>query len=67
MMRKMIAVFAVVALFGGGLVFAQDTGADEEIPEGGEVTLLTVHSSKGLEYPAYLPQTNPGYPWALAG
>lgn len=23
--------------------------------------------SKGIEYPAYLPQTNPGYPWALAG
>jgi len=23
--------------------------------------------SKGMEYPAYLPQTNPGYPWALAG
>jgi aldehyde:ferredoxin oxidoreductase len=23
--------------------------------------------SKGVEYPAYLPQTNPGYPWALAG
>lgn len=22
---------------------------------------------KGVEYPAYLPQTNPGYPWALAG
>ena len=22
---------------------------------------------KGLEYPAYLPDTNPGYPWALAG
>ena len=22
---------------------------------------------KGLEYPAYLPETNPGYPWALAG
>ncbi|MDP7274910.1 MAG: aldehyde ferredoxin oxidoreductase C-terminal domain-containing protein [Planctomycetaceae bacterium] len=22
---------------------------------------------KGLELPAYLPQTNPGYPWALAG
>jgi aldehyde:ferredoxin oxidoreductase len=22
---------------------------------------------KGLEYPAYLPQTNPAYPWALAG
>ena len=23
--------------------------------------------SKGIEFPAYLPQTNPGYPWALAG
>jgi aldehyde:ferredoxin oxidoreductase len=22
---------------------------------------------KGLEYPAYLPDTNPGYPWALGG
>ncbi|MCB9683302.1 MAG: UvrD-helicase domain-containing protein, partial [Alphaproteobacteria bacterium] len=27
------------------------TGADEEIPDGGEVTLMTVHNSKGLEYP----------------
>jgi len=31
MMRKMIAVFAVVALFGGGLVFAEDSDTDEEI------------------------------------
>jgi aldehyde:ferredoxin oxidoreductase len=23
--------------------------------------------SKGVEYPAYLPDTNPGYPWAIAG
>ncbi len=23
--------------------------------------------SKGVEYPAYLPHTNPAYPWALAG
>ncbi len=23
--------------------------------------------SKGIEFPAYLPHTNPGYPWALAG
>jgi aldehyde:ferredoxin oxidoreductase len=23
--------------------------------------------SKGLEFPAYLPDTNPGYPWAIAG
>jgi DNA helicase-2/ATP-dependent DNA helicase PcrA len=27
------------------------TGSDEELPEGGEVTLMTVHNSKGLEYP----------------
>jgi aldehyde:ferredoxin oxidoreductase len=25
------------------------------------------YHSKGVEYPAYLPQTNPAYPWALAG
>jgi aldehyde:ferredoxin oxidoreductase len=23
--------------------------------------------SKGVEYPAYMPHSNPGYPWALAG
>ena len=27
------------------------TGADEELPEGGEVVLTTVHTAKGLEYP----------------
>ena len=27
-------------------------GSTDEIPEGGEVTLLTVHNAKGLEYPA---------------
>ncbi|HMV67668.1 MAG TPA: UvrD-helicase domain-containing protein [Myxococcota bacterium] len=26
-------------------------GADEDVPEGGQVTLMTVHTSKGLEYP----------------
>ena len=26
-------------------------GVDEDIPDGGQVTLMTVHSSKGLEYP----------------
>ncbi len=26
-------------------------GQDEDIPDGGEVTLMTVHNSKGLEYP----------------
>ena len=29
-------------------------------------TQYAMHS-KGVEYPAYLPQTNPGYPFALAG
>jgi aldehyde:ferredoxin oxidoreductase len=29
-------------------------------------TSFAMHS-KGVEYPAYQPQTNPGYPWALAG
>lgn len=29
-------------------------------------TSYAMHS-KGLEYPAYQPQTNPGFPWALAG
>jgi DNA helicase-2/ATP-dependent DNA helicase PcrA len=27
------------------------TGQDEEIPDGGMVTLMTVHNAKGLEYP----------------
>ena len=27
------------------------TGADEQIPDGGLLTLMTVHNSKGLEYP----------------
>ena len=27
------------------------SGADEDLPEGGVVTLMTVHTSKGLEYP----------------
>ena len=29
-------------------------------------TAYAMHS-KGVEYPAYLPHTNPSYPWALAG
>jgi len=29
-------------------------------------TKYAMHS-KGIEYPAYQPQTNPGFPWALAG
>lgn len=34
----------------------------EEVGESG----YAMHC-KGMEFPAYLPQTNPGYPWALAG
>jgi DNA helicase-2/ATP-dependent DNA helicase PcrA len=37
------------------------TGTDEEIPDGGQVTLMTVHSSKGLEYPVvFVVQMNEG-------
>jgi len=37
------------------------TGADEDIPDGGRVTLMTVHSSKGLEYPVvFVVQMNEG-------
>ncbi len=30
------------------------SGTDEEIPEGGVVTLMTVHTSKGLEFPVVM-------------
>jgi len=40
----------------GTLRLSQEVGAPEYAMQ-----------SKGVEYPAYLPQTNPGYPWALAG
>jgi DNA helicase-2/ATP-dependent DNA helicase PcrA len=37
------------------------TADADEVPEGGEVTLLTVHSSKGLEYPVvFVVQMNEG-------
>jgi len=40
----------------GALRLSEEIGAPE----------YAMHS-KGMEFPAYLPQTNPGYPWALAG
>ncbi|MHC4954498.1 MAG: aldehyde ferredoxin oxidoreductase C-terminal domain-containing protein [Planctomycetota bacterium] len=49
------------------------TGAFPEIGQGtkrlSEQTGETGYAMhcKGVEFPAYLPQTNPGYPWALAG
>ena len=37
------------------------TADSDEIPEGGEVTLMTVHSAKGLEYPVvFVVQMNEG-------
>ena len=40
-------------------------GAKRLADQTGE-TAYAMHS-KGVEYPAYQPHTNPGYPWALAG
>jgi aldehyde:ferredoxin oxidoreductase len=40
----------------GSLYLAQQTGE-----------LGYAYQCKGLELPAYLPSTNPGYPWAIAG
>jgi len=49
---------------------------DGEMAEVGQGTLRLAEQTgekdyamhgKGVEYPAYLPQINPGYPWALAG
>lgn len=54
-------------------ILAMGTGQLGELSQGtlrlSEQTGETDYAmqGKGLEYPAYLPQTNPGYPWALAG
>jgi DNA helicase-2/ATP-dependent DNA helicase PcrA len=44
------------------------SGKDEDIPEGGRVTLMTVHTSKGLEFPTvFVVQMNEGqFPHARA-
>ncbi|MFC2177202.1 aldehyde ferredoxin oxidoreductase C-terminal domain-containing protein, partial [Actinomycetota bacterium] len=55
---------AIVAIANGDLPelgqgvkrLAEQTGATEYAMQ-----------SKGIEYPAYQPHTNPGFPWALAG
>jgi aldehyde:ferredoxin oxidoreductase len=38
----------------------------KRLADGTGETAYAMHS-KGLEYPAYQPHTNPGFPWALAG
>ncbi|MEZ6197428.1 MAG: aldehyde ferredoxin oxidoreductase C-terminal domain-containing protein [Planctomycetota bacterium] len=38
----------------------------KRLSEGLGATEYAMHC-KGMEFPAYLPQFNPGYPWALAG
>ena len=58
-------ILAVINKIGRGempLLGKGSLHASEELNETG----YAMHC-KGVEFPAYLPQTNPGYPWALAG
>ena len=55
---------AIVAIAAGELP-ELGQGVKRLADETGE-TAFAMHS-KGLEYPAYQPHTNPGFPWALAG
>ncbi|MBM82029.1 MAG: aldehyde:ferredoxin oxidoreductase [Planctomycetaceae bacterium] len=58
-------ILAVIKKIGTGELPLLGRGclrASEELNEKG----YAMHC-KGVEFPAYLPQTNPGYPWALAG
>jgi aldehyde:ferredoxin oxidoreductase len=54
-----------VAAVAGGELPELGQGAKRLSEQMGE-TAYAMHG-KGLEYPAYQPQTNPGYPWALSG
>ena len=51
-----VAAGELVAIGQGVLRLAHETGEPE----------YAMHA-KGVEFPAYLPHTNPAYPWALAG
>ncbi|MEM7307419.1 MAG: aldehyde ferredoxin oxidoreductase C-terminal domain-containing protein [Planctomycetota bacterium] len=55
----------VVREIGEGRLAQVGQGTKRLSEETGE-TGFAMHC-KGMEFPAYLPQTNPGYPWALAG
>lgn len=49
----------------GGLLPEVGQGVKRLSDQTGETAFAM--QSKGVEFPAYLPHTNPGYPWALAG
>ena len=58
------------------IVAAVNAAAEGRLPEVGEGVLRFAirtgsldfaMQSKGVEFPAYVPHSNPGYPWALAG
>jgi aldehyde:ferredoxin oxidoreductase len=59
------AVTAVIERIGAGELALLGQGARRAAQETGEPG-YAMHC-KGVEFPAYLPHTNPGYPWALAG
>jgi aldehyde:ferredoxin oxidoreductase len=59
------ATLAAVEAVAAGQMPEIGQGAKRLAEQTGE-TGYAMHG-KGLEYPAYQPQTNPGYPWALAG
>ena len=59
------SVHKAVIEIGEGRLNLLGQGADRMSEELGEPEYAM--QCKGLELPAYLPQTNPGYPWALAG
>ncbi len=59
------ATRGAVAAIGTG-DFGELGQGTKRLAEAAGDTAFAMHG-KGLEYPAYQPHTNPGYPWALAG
>ena len=59
------ATRAAIAAVGEGRLPELGQGAKRLSEATGETGYA--YHSKGVEYPAYLPQVNPGFPWALAG
>ena len=55
----------IIRSVAGGLLPEVGQGV-KRLSEQMDDTRFAMHS-KGVEFPAYLPHTNPGYPWALAG
>ena len=59
------ATRAAITAVGEGRLPELGQGAKRLSEQTGETGYA--YHSKGVEYPAYLPQVNPGFPWALAG